>query len=242
MQREGVASTRSGERSCGAASAWWSGAGAFVACAVALGACAEGLPGAEGEKGSDASVGDRGGGARVLEATSGTRITATKQLVTTTTVTSDGARSVTTSEEVGWFDSQRNEPCSFRLAGDGRMRCLPLSRARGDVSGGIYFLDGGCTERLAITPKLAGGECGATTSPAPQNAVYLSVSAEAENGCTGTTIRQIKNRVVTTTVYQKSGANCFEIDARPELYDYLLPGAEIAPTEFVEQRTTIVRQ
>src|SRR5262249_33845244 len=37
----------------------------------------------------------------------------------------DGSRSL-----VNWYDSQRSEPCSFRIAADGRYRCLPrLERA-----------------------------------------------------------------------------------------------------------------
>jgi hypothetical protein len=57
-------------------------------------------------------------------------------------VTPDGARSFN-----GFFDSQRNEPCSMLKSTDGVTRCLPTGTL--DVSD-LYFADAACTVHASI--------------------------------------------------------------------------------------------
>lgn len=70
----------------------------------------------------------------------------------------------------GWRDSARDESCSFQLAADGQLRCLPAFEASP-----VVFADDRCTERVlvnspcvdgpAIPPPYAvvGGTCGGNT-------------------------------------------------------------------------------
>jgi hypothetical protein len=50
----------------------------------------------------------------------------------------DGSR-----QFVGWHDAQRNEPCTYKTAADGVMRCTPDGPAFT-----MYYGDAGCTARL----------------------------------------------------------------------------------------------
>lgn len=204
---------------------------------------ATGTDGTNGNNGTNGADGSSDAGTDAPPGpTSGTRIKASKATVTTTTTTSDGAKSVTSYEISGWFDTLRNEPCSFQPAGDGKTRCLPSTLARTDYSGGSYYQDAACTQKLAFTLKQAASVCGPTTTPAPPNALYLLFSTTGANGCSGAGIRAIGTVIVPATVYLKSGASCIGIASTPTAYDYFAPGAEIAPTEFVESTTTIVTQ
>lgn len=54
----------------------------------------------------------------------------------------DGSRAF-----VGFYDTIRKEDCSFQLAGDGKMRCMPAAANLVDGSG--YFADAECTKQLA---------------------------------------------------------------------------------------------
>lgn len=53
---------------------------------------------------------------------------------------SDGSQQVSL-----MHDSQRNEDCSFQLAADGNIRCLPSG-----AEAYVYFADSGCSQHLAI--------------------------------------------------------------------------------------------
>src|SRR5690606_14219813 len=48
-------------------------------------------------------------------------------------------------QAVGWHDSERNERCSFRQAGDDAVRCLPTNSTLA-----IYFSDDACTQLVAL--------------------------------------------------------------------------------------------
>src|SRR5205085_12166844 len=51
---------------------------------------------------------------------------------------------------VGWFDKARAENCSFAVAGDGVIRCLP-----NDVAEARLFADPLCKQRVAAVPACA---------------------------------------------------------------------------------------
>lgn len=189
---------------------------------------ASGQNGANGEAGAaeDAAVAD----AQTSGATAGTRL---RPIYTkTVTTTSDGAQSTSTYQS-GWFDTQRNEPCTFIGASDGTTRCLPTPVAIYDYSNGSYFSDSNCTSPLAVTGH-SNPACGATTPPAPK---YMMVAATV-NGCSGTSIHPIGTKTSPSSVYVKSGGGCYASAPSPS-YDYFTPyGSEIAPTGFVQVTTT----
>jgi hypothetical protein len=53
-------------------------------------------------------------------------------------------------EFVGWHDTERDEPCTFAVAADGKQRCIPW-QVGAQVGG--YFSNAGCTTRLAYAVK-----------------------------------------------------------------------------------------
>jgi hypothetical protein len=84
------------------------------------------------------SAGAEGGGWSAEPGTSGTRLRARY-------LAGGGAR-----ELVGFFDTQRNEECTFQRAEEGRLRCLP--KAALPSTGGGFFSDAACTASLAALP------------------------------------------------------------------------------------------
>src|SRR5438105_4184598 len=85
---------------------------------MSLIACGAPAPGGGGNGGGSSGAGGGSGGAGVdldHEALSGTR------LKTQYIQGDDGSRSF-----LGFFDTQRNEACTFGRAEDGKIRCLPL--------------------------------------------------------------------------------------------------------------------
>ena len=128
-------------------------------------------------------------------------------------------------EFLGWFDSQRNEPCYFSRAGDGMMRCLP--------SGGntnTFYLDAGCTQRVVYFFK---GSCPATP-------LYGAVGVPGNPAsCTpgGNAIHSVGAQIGPQSIYvMDAGAGiCVAISAADwaSSYDVYVLGAEIPPTQFV---------
>jgi hypothetical protein len=91
-----------------------------------------------GGTGLGGAGGDNGGGANQFALyESGTRIKAKVGK------TADGAK-----EFRGWFDTKRNEPCSFSQGPDGKLRCLPTEVISTMDS---FFVDPGCTKPPAGT-------------------------------------------------------------------------------------------
>ena len=95
---------------------------------------------------SDDTAGAAGASWRTEPAASGTRLRARY-------VSGGGAR-----ELVGFFDTQRNEECTFQRADDGRWRCVPKASSISATTG--TFSDAGCT--IPVT-AVAQGTCSETT-------------------------------------------------------------------------------
>src|SRR5690606_29553767 len=93
----------------------------------------------------------------------------------------------------GWFDSQRNEDCTFQRAADDMTRCLPSSVA---YDYGTYYADAACTIPVALW-QYAG------CSPPPYVAVY-SASAQCPTNPPGIAI--YTRGTTYTSYYAKSGA------------------------------------
>lgn len=110
----------------------------------------------------------------------------------------------------GWFDSERNEQCSFRTAEDGDIRCQPVAEA----TGGVYFA-AGCT-----TPYFyASTGCGV----APK---YGSLATGCSIGLFTLTASS------PTMVYVGTPANCVST-AVPTGFSFFT-GSAIAATLFVK--------
>lgn len=121
-----------------------------------------------------------------------------------------------------WFDSQRQEDCSFGSADDGKERCLPTAESYAALNG-YYFSDAGCTVPVAY----AGGGC------APKYVI-----GNGGSGCYGSPtaytsqIFKVGAKLNQATLYIKSGASCTSTPAAATL-DYFKVGAEVAPSSFV---------
>ena len=160
--------------------------------------------------------------------TSGARIKA--RYTITTTVGTDGAQQ-TTKYFAGWFDSQRNEPCSPAAAADGKSRCVPSAMAAS-----TYFADAACTQAIILVPNTP-PTCSAPVYPTPK---YVS-DAVIVAGCSGSRLRPLSGTKVTpTNWYYKSGVTCGLIGAAPTGFDFYdgNPGAEVPASAFVEFSTT----
>jgi len=197
-----------------------------------------GTPGANGPNGTDpvdAATGD----ASPPPAKQGTRLKTRTATVTTTTTTSDGAETVTSYPLSEWFDTVRNEPCTFTIAADDKTRCLPTSLAIRDYSSGSYFNDASCTQPIAFTLRPASTSCGATTLPPSPPPKYM-IFSKSDSSCGGTGIRPLGAPLVPgPTIYLKTSSTCFATTPLSS-YDYYTMTTEIPPAEFVESSTTIV--
>lgn len=116
-----------------------------------------------------------------------------------------------------WFDSTRNEDCSFALAADGKMRCLPQAMDFG------YYSDVGCNTPMIMTQ----GSC----AP-PKYGISVS-DADCGFDPSKAHVYSVGTAMTPTNIYAKSGAGCFAIGPAESGYSYYSVGAEIAPTEFV---------
>lgn len=132
--------------------------------------------------------------------------------------TSDG-----TATFIGWRDSQIAMTCSFGVAADGKLRCLPFGE--GIQSAGFYFKDAACTQKIATVYK--GGRCPPAApryaneydnAQCPSRVHFYSVGAKL---------------ATTTAYYRDSQGVCRQTSfagSQDDLYDV---GAEVAPTTFV---------
>ena len=117
-----------------------------------------------------------------------------------------------------WFDSQRNENCTFAIAGDGATRCLPA---------GVefrYYADAACATPMVIlesacampayATKVVGAACGLDPS-----GVHVYALGAALNPM---------------MMYAKSGTQCIGLGQSTATgYQYITVGAEIPATTFV---------
>lgn len=199
---------------------------------------AAGTDGTNGEAGANASSSSSSGGSSGSTSssggtgsgpTSGTRI---KARTTTTLLGADGTKQESTGFG-GWFDAQRNEPCTVSLAADGKMRCLPAAAARYVDN---YFADAACTQSIVLVTPVT---CAAYGAPlgVPK---YLSEPGAPVNGCTGMRYRPMGAKIAGASYYLKSGANCFGPYPLTNQDAYDASGAEIPPTEFVAFTSTSV--
>jgi hypothetical protein len=165
---------------------------AFVATCGNMGGNSSGDGGSPFDiAGLDIAGADAMGGSGNPDYTSGSRI---KQRVVST---SDGA-----SGFAGWYDSQLNLPCSFLLASDQQMRCVPLQ-----ASIYPYFSDANCTQKLSLV-STAGG-CPAPTFAYDTSNLPSCVTVNGQPQSTVWHVYTLTGTYTGTTFYQQvSPTNC----------------------------------
>jgi hypothetical protein len=114
-----------------------------------------------------------------------------------------------------WFDSGRNENCSFALASDGKLRCLPNGQATS------VYADSQCTTAIVMGPA------GCT---APSYAIGMD---NTTCGTGGAHVYKIGAAAAPTTVYASAQGQCFSAGPAATGYSYYSVGAEIPASSFV---------
>jgi hypothetical protein len=118
---------------------------------------------------------------------------------------------------LGWFDTARNELCNFRVAEDGKTRCLPTFTAIPAVGA---FIDAACTQAIAVQPQLCGG-------PAP---LYVAQTVDAI--CSTAVAYYSLAALTGGALYSLSAAGvCSPSGALPAVY---VVGPKVPATSFVE--------
>lgn len=129
----------------------------------------------------------------------------------------DGSRQTV----IGWYDSQRNENCSFMVTADGSTRCLPAAGA--NVSGS-FFADAACSEELVL---VAISQC--TGVPRYANRFVW------QSDCLyGVSLYSVGAAYTGTGFYVKNGTMCTVSLPSPTTYRYYRLGAEIPASSFVQ--------
>lgn len=128
-----------------------------------------------------------------------------------------------TSTFIGWRDTQIAMSCSFNVAADGKLRCLPYGE--GIQSTGFYFKDAGCTQKISIV--YTGGRC-------PPAAPKYANEYDATQCPSRSRFYDVGAKLATTTAYYRDSQGvCRQTSfagSQDDLYDV---GAEVAPTTFV---------
>jgi hypothetical protein len=132
--------------------------------------------------------------------------------------TSDGAK-----EFRGWHDTVRNEDCYFRLASDGKNRCMPPAAALS------YFAESSCTTPITILPITA-----CTVTP---GYVYVPSS----DTCSPPSDLWQGQTLPTAGVFFKSGTSCTDGSTTYPATSWLRvgQGMRIAPSVFQESTEDI---
>lgn len=122
---------------------------------------------------------------------------------------------------IGMYDSQRNEDCSFTLAGDGVLRCLPTT---GTASVSAYYSDSACSVPLALINK------GCTSK-------YIVRGESSTGACVytyKTHLHQYGAPYTAPTAYVGSSGSCSAAVISNTMFDFFSVGPEIPPSSFVD--------
>ncbi len=132
-------------------------------------------------------------------------------------------------QAIGFFDTVRRENCTFAVAADGVVRCLPDVAARFSTFGHSYA-DAACTQELSVV-----------ASGCPVKYTTKAVAQPNACGPGGTRIFPLGAKV-TGQVYEDDplgGSQCRRGTLSPRS-DYYVMGAEIPPSTF-QNATEVVR-
>lgn len=114
-----------------------------------------------------------------------------------------------------WFDSQRNEDCSFAQAADGKLRCMPNGQAA------TLYGDASCMTAIVMTP---------TGCTAPTYAIGNDTTS---CGTGGAHVYKLGGAASPTTVYAKAQGQCFSAGPAAMGFNFFSVGAEIPASSFV---------
>jgi hypothetical protein len=171
----------------------------------------QGPIGPQGPAGPQGSAGPQGPGGSGL-IVSGSRIKAR------VIVSNDGAKSF-----LGWFDTQRNEACSFMQAGDGKLRCQPYT-----IMSFQGYLDSNCTTKIA-TPGLS------TACMSGSGTYYVALSDSVSCSDIHTHIYPVGAKIdpVHYTYYELSDGKCKPVSPYI-IYPQYYMLAEVPASSFAE--------
>jgi hypothetical protein len=128
----------------------------------------------------------------------------------------------------GWFDKARNENCSFAIAADGVVRCLPSHAIEARL-----FSDSSCKQRVAAMSSCA-GDGGA---PYIVERVPSSCSLPARLH-----VHEVGARLTPAAVFAEDSAGACERVPVDRKMMYVAVGAEINPAAFVAAKYAIGRR
>ena len=114
-----------------------------------------------------------------------------------------------------WFDTQRNENCSFAQAADGQLRCLPNGQAT------TLYSDAACQNAIVMAPA------GCATPS------YAIGTADTTCGTSGAHIYKIGGAATVTTIYASAQGQCFSGGPAASGFSFFAVGAEIPASSFV---------
>jgi hypothetical protein len=130
-------------------------------------------------------------------------------------------------QTIGFFDSVRREKCSFAVAADGVVRCLPEVAPQFSMFT-RYFSDARCTQELAELPT------GCRTG-------YVAKAVNASACSSGSRVFPIAPTIFTGAVYVDNALGGCTRAAGPGYgHDYYAIGAEVPPISF-QSATEVVR-
>jgi hypothetical protein len=120
-----------------------------------------------------------------------------------------------------WFDSTRNETCSFLPAADGMLRCLPSG-----VESAVYS-DAMCTTAVLMAP---------TGCTAPTYGLTMD-SSMCSQATAPTHVYSVGPMVTPATIYVSTGSQCLSAGPPAPGFDFYSLGAEIPASTFVSAAT-----
>lgn len=120
----------------------------------------------------------------------------------------------------GWYDTSRKENCTVMTASDGKLRCLPSAFF---ATGGSYFSDDGCSQKLFYTVKASASTACAPAAGSLGYGYYTDGCGYSFYTLTAT---------VPGVVYTGTPASCSGIPAPTDTFNFYT-GAQIDPATFV---------
>jgi hypothetical protein len=120
-----------------------------------------------------------------------------------------------------FYDSMRQEVCSFALAGDSKQRCLPAG------GGATAFADASCTMPIIAV---------ATGCAMPTYALVVD-SGTCGQAVGGTHVHTVGAAASPMTLYLQSGGQCFQAGTATAGFNYYALGAEVPAASFVAATT-----
>lgn len=178
----------------------------------------QGLPGIQGPKGENGQQGPSVGESLIPDPTNGSRIRIERQI--SGWAGEDGSEAYNNIVTVSFYDSWRQEYCTWQKAEDGVTRCLPYT----EISYINAFADQNCSEPAVVLYDY-------DFSPCIQNYERKYSKWKADyNSCAESALYLI-GQELTKIYYKQSDVICTEFPT-PQNYKMFKLGEHIIPTKF----------